>query len=101
MLFGCKLAQYIWHLCEKAIFRNFRKDQILLIDTDHHDIIAINYFTTIISYSLCKFWIECLQNPNDIEIRYFVLSEIRFRKLIHSDKAQIIELSNKAEKALI
>ena len=26
MLFGCKLAQYIWQLCEKASFRNFRKD---------------------------------------------------------------------------
>ena len=93
MLFGCKLAQYIWQLCEKALFCNFRKDQILLIDTDHQDVKAINYFTTIISYSLYKFWIECLhknKKANEIEIRYFVLSEIRFRKLIHNDKAQYL-----------
>ena len=104
MLFGCKLAQYIWQLCEKALFCNFRKDQILLIDTDHQDVKAINYFTTIISYSLYKFWIECLhknKKANEIEIRYFVLSEIRFRKLIHNDKAQIFELLNKVEKELI
>ena len=52
MFFVCKLAQHIWQLCEKALFRNFRKDQILLIDTDHQDVKAMNYFTTIISYSL-------------------------------------------------
>ena len=104
MLFGCKLAQYIWQLCEKALFRNFRKDQILLIDTDHQDVKAINYFTTIISYSLYKFWIERLyisKKANEIEIRYFVLSEIRFRKLIHRDKAQIIEHFNKVKKELM
>ena len=50
MLFGCKLAQYICQLCEKALFRNFRKDQIHLIDSDHQAVKAINYFTTIISY---------------------------------------------------
>ena len=26
MFFGCKLAQYIWHLCDKIVFSNFRKN---------------------------------------------------------------------------
>ena len=103
MLFRCKLAQYIWQLCEKALFRNFRKDQILLIDADHHDVKAINYVITITSYSIYKCWIECLyksKKANEIEFRYFVLNEIRFRKLIHNDKAQTIELLNKVKKEL-
>ena len=41
------------------------------------------------------------KSANEIEIRHFVLSEIRFRKIIHSDKAHIIKLLNKAEEALI
>ena len=85
ILYECTLANCIWNIANNVIDTPFTKRDIILHYTNPVNNHAVNFFITIISYCIYKFWVICHnqeQVKNKITMKFHMISDLRHRIII-------------------